>query len=97
MAASSKQTDQHVPVPLKMTRRQRAIMTFIEAHIFRRGFAPSVREIGTEFEIRSPNGVVAHLKALERKGMIARGDGARAITILRPRCFCSLPFGGRIS
>src|SRR5438034_7586991 len=31
-----------------------------------RGFGPTVREIGDGFEIKSPNGVMCHLKALER-------------------------------
>jgi repressor LexA len=34
-----------------------------------------VREIAAEFGIRSPNGVVAHLRALEKKGFIKRRPG----------------------
>lgn len=51
-----------------ITARQQAILDFIR----RSPRAPTVREIGREFGINSPNGVCAHLKALERKGLINR-------------------------
>jgi repressor LexA len=42
-----------------------------------------VREIGTQFEIRSPNGVMCHLKALQKKGLIHREPNmSRAIQLL---------------
>ena len=50
-----------------------AIYEFIRDKIRSRGYGPTVREIGTAFKIRSPNGVVCHLKALELKGYITRG------------------------
>jgi repressor LexA len=31
-----------------------------------------VREIGVHFHIKSPNGVMCHLKALQKKGLIHR-------------------------
>ena len=46
------------------TSRQMAIYEFIRDKIRSRGYGPTVREIGTAFKIRSPNGVVCHLKAL---------------------------------
>ena len=55
-----------------LTERQQAIYQFIAQHIRRYGFPPTVREIGEEFGIASPNGVVVNLKALERKGVITR-------------------------
>ena len=39
-----------------------------------RGFPPTIREIGEEMDIRSTNGVNDHLKALERKGYLTRGE-----------------------
>jgi repressor LexA len=45
-----------------------------------------VREIGQAFDIRSPNGVMCHLKALEKKGLIKReGFSARAIQLVDHR------------
>jgi repressor LexA len=43
---------------------------------------PSLREIGDQFGIASPNGVVGHLKALARKGLLTFGGAkARAIQL----------------
>jgi repressor LexA len=39
-----------------------------------RGYPPTIREIGEEMDIRSTNGVNDHLKALERKGFLTRGE-----------------------
>jgi len=67
----------------QLTERQREIFDFIRGKIEGRGYGPTVREIGAAFEIKSPNGVMCHLKALEKKGIIKReGFSARAITLL---------------
>src|ERR1700693_3276299 len=67
----------------QLTDRQREIYEFIRDKIETRGYGPTVREIGLGFEIRSPNGVMCHLKALEKKGLIKReGFSARAIQLL---------------
>ncbi|WP_299464874.1 transcriptional repressor LexA [uncultured Gimesia sp.] len=57
---------------VKLTERQSEIYQFLKDKIVNRGYGPTVREIGDAFEIRSPNGVMGHLKALERKGLITR-------------------------
>jgi len=65
------------------TARQAAVYDFIRDRIDTFGFPPSVREIAKQFGIRSPNGVICHLKALERRGLIVRGrDQARAIRLV---------------
>lgn len=65
------------------TERQMEIYSFIRDKIRSRGYGPTVREIGQAFKIRSPNGVVCHLKALERKGLITRGKNmSRAIELV---------------
>ncbi len=56
----------------KLTERQLQIYQFLKDKIINRGYGPTVREIGDAFEIRSPNGVIGHLRALERKGLITR-------------------------
>src|SRR5437588_8180959 len=67
----------------QLTERQREIYDFIKSKIESRGYGPTVREIGLAFEIRSPNGVMCHLKALEKKGLIIReGFSARAIQLV---------------
>lgn len=67
----------------QLTERQREIYDFIRDKIETRRFGPTVREIGEAFDIRSPNGVMCHLKALEKKGLIKREDGlARSIQLI---------------
>jgi repressor LexA len=66
----------------QLTERQREIYDFIRDKIETRGYGPTVRDIGDAFGIKSPNGVMCHLKALEKKGLIKReSNRARAIQI----------------
>lgn len=68
----------------KLTKRQQEVYDFILEKIRARGYGPTVREIGQRFDIRSPNGVMCHLQALVKKGLISREPGmSRAISILR--------------
>ncbi len=65
-----------------LTGRQREVFEFIRDLITNRGYGPTVREIGDNFGISSPNGVMCHLKALEKKGLITREPNmSRAIQI----------------
>src|SRR3954471_17776081 len=65
-----------------LTSRQREVFEFIRSKITGRGYGPTVREIGDNFGISSPNGVMCHLKALEKKGLISREPNmSRAIQI----------------
>jgi len=66
-----------------LTSRQREIYSFIRSKIQGRGYGPTVREIGLHFQIKSPNGVMCHLKALQKKGLIHREPNmSRAIQLL---------------
>jgi repressor LexA len=66
-----------------LTPRQREIYNFIRSKIQGRGYGPTVREIGLHFQIKSPNGVMCHLKALQMKGLIHREPNmSRAIQLL---------------
>ncbi len=66
-----------------LTPRQREIYNFIRGKIQGRGYGPTVREIGLNFQIKSPNGVMCHLKALQKKGLIHREPNmSRAIQLL---------------
>src|SRR5258708_37492852 len=69
-----------------LTDRQREIYEFIKDKIESRGYGPTVREIGEAFGIQSPNGVMCHLNALVKKGLILRqGRSARAIQLVDHR------------
>ena len=43
----------------------------------------TVREVAASMGAKSPNAALRHLTALERKGWINRGSGARQIRILK--------------
>jgi repressor LexA len=83
----------------QLTERQREIYDFIRDKIEGRGFGPTVREIGEGFDIKSPNGVMCHLKALEKKGLIKRtGFRARAIQLVDHRPYTvELPLLGKVA
>ena len=66
----------------QLTARQREVFDMIYEQIINRGYGPTVREIADQFGIASPNGVVCHLKALEKKGLIIRSPNkSRAIEL----------------
>lgn len=83
----------------QLTERQQEIYRFVRDKIRNRGYGPTVREIGEAFDIRSPNGVVCHLKALEKKGLITREKNrSRAIELsAEPLSRRGLPLAGRIA
>lgn len=63
-----------------LTARQQQAFDFIKANI--QLYSPTVREIARAMAIKSPNGVVVHLEALERKGWIRRRpNAARGIEV----------------
>ena len=66
----------------QLTDRQQNVYDMIRTLIVKRGYGPTVREIGEHFGIKSPNGVMCHLRALERKGLIRRSPNkSRAIEL----------------
>ena len=66
----------------QLTERQQDVYDLIRSLIVNRGYGPTVREIGEHFGTKSPNGVMCHLRALERKGMIRRSPNkSRAIEL----------------
>jgi repressor LexA len=64
-----------------LTERQRKILEFITEYLREEGRPPSIPEIALHFGMKSPNGVAKHLAALEAKGYIDRGKGARSIRL----------------
>src|SRR5207253_9441908 len=66
-----------------LTERQEKILSFLKRSIVEQGSPPTIREIGEHFGIRSTNGVNDHLKALERKGHLLRGElKSRALSVI---------------
>ena len=55
-----------------LTARQRQVLEFVDAEVRRRGYPPSVREIGEAVGLSSSSTVHAHLAALQDKGYLTR-------------------------
>jgi repressor LexA len=65
-----------------LTDRQRQVLEFIDAEVARKGYPPSVREIGEAVGLSSPSTVHAHLAALQDKGYLRRDPSKpRAIEV----------------
>lgn len=86
-----------------LTDRQRQVLDYLVSEIKKKGYAPSVREIGLALGMRSPSTVHQHLIALEQKGCIRRhGERMRALEIVDKSLVhdgdgIALPLVGRVS
>lgn len=69
----------------KISKRQEDILTFIKDEVRKKGYPPSVREIGEAVGLASSSTVHGHLARLESKGYIRRDPTKpRAIEVLDP-------------
>ncbi|WML43807.1 transcriptional repressor LexA [Neobacillus sp. PS3-40] len=67
----------------KISKRQQDILDFIKGEVKKKGYPPSVREIGEAVGLASSSTVHGHLARLESKGLIRRDPTKpRAIEIL---------------
>ena len=68
-----------------LTTRQRRVLEVIRNSVDRRGYPPSLREIGEAVGLQSPSSVSYQLLALERKGYLRKDPNRpRAIEVLSP-------------
>ena len=68
-----------------LTARQRRVLETIRDSVERRGYPPSMREIGEAAGLASPSSVSHQLAALERKGYLRRDPHRpRAIEVMSP-------------
>lgn len=75
----------------KVSKRQEDILTFIKDEVRKKGYPPSVREIGEAVGLASSSTVHGHLARLESKGLIRRDPTKpRAIEILDMEEFSSI-------
>ena len=84
----------------QLTAKQQIIFDFIRSLIEGRGFGPTIREIAEKMDFKSPNGVVCHLKALERKGLIHRSAHKSRSIVLTDQAaeeVHGLPLAGRVA
>jgi repressor LexA len=69
----------------KITQQQQKVLDCIEVYIKETGFPPTRLEICKELGFKSPNAAEMHLRALEKKGLIAIKNGSsRGITLNKP-------------
>ncbi len=69
----------------KLTDRQQDILQIIKKLTAKKGYPPTVREIGEEANLHSPATIHFHLMQLVKKGYISKEDGSnRTIEILVP-------------
>jgi repressor LexA len=68
-----------------LTSRQRKIVQVIEDSMQRRGYSPTLREIGEAAGLASTSSVAYQLSRLEKKGCLSRGGAGRPRTaVVRP-------------
>ena len=56
----------------KLTDRQRDILQIIKRLIAKKGYPPTVREIGDEAKLNSPATIHFHIKQLVKRGILKR-------------------------
>ncbi len=70
-------------MPEELTQKQRLVLEYIISQIRSRGFPPTVRDIASHFNLKSPCAPFVHLQALEKKGYIKKDPTKpRAIEVL---------------
>ena len=78
--------------------RAREIYSFIQRFRREKGSAPTIREIGRQFEISSTNGVRYYLNLLEKAGYIRRTGGiSRGIGPSTATATAGIPVLGRVA
>lgn len=69
--------DMHTNAARPLTTRQVQVLRCVESFLDARGYPPSIRELCELLDVTSTTGMVEHLRALERKGYLARDAGER--------------------
>jgi repressor LexA len=86
---------------MHLTRRQKQILDFVSRHIDKRGYAPTLEEIGAHFELSSLATVHKHLVNLQAKGVIKRENNrSRALELVPARASAravEVPLLGRVA
>lgn len=70
---------------VRPTKKQRELLSFIEAFIAQHGYSPSYREIMTGLNYTSVATVALHVNSLIKRGHLLRRDGkARSLEVAHP-------------
>ncbi len=62
---------------MKITERQKEILAYLGKFQAREGFPPSIREICTALDLKSPGSLHRHLRALETEGCLEKNPGKK--------------------
>ncbi len=66
-----------------LTERQQQVYDFLVAYLAANGYPPTLQEIAKHLHVSGNLGVLRHLKALEREGLITRNPGSsRSIALV---------------
>jgi repressor LexA len=86
---------------MHLTKRQKEILDFLTRHIERKGYAPTIEEIGEHFGLSSLATVHKHLTNLQGKGLIKRAwNRSRALELMPTEVrvqAVELPLLGRVA
>jgi repressor LexA len=86
---------------MHLTKRQKEILDFLTRHIERKGYAPTIEEIGEHFGLTSLATVHKHLTNLQDKGLIKRAwNRSRALELMPTQVrvqAVELPLLGRVA
>lgn len=84
-----------------LTKRQKELFDYLDGFLAEHGYAPTLEEIGTRFNLNSLATVHKHLTNLEHKGLIRRTwNHSRAIELVSQRkatAAVELPLLGRVA
>lgn len=81
----------------KLSKRQNDIFKFIKSEVGKKGYPPSVREIGEAVQLASSSTVHGHLARLEKKGLIRRDPTKpRAIEVIEDGIAANVPKSGSV-
>lgn len=80
-----------------ITARQREILDYIQKTLKEQSYPPTLREIAGHFGMVGTRAAQKHLIALEKKGYLRKGAGARAIEVVGHGLGRSIPILGKVA
>jgi repressor LexA len=82
---------------MSLTGRQRQVLDEVTRSVEERGYPPSLRELAAKLKVAGTRAIEKHLAALEKKGRLRRGVGARALELLDRARGRLVPIVGRVA